>query len=94
VGTFYISPTSSTKWSSSIDKGDGVWSTIYAFESSSGAVSCRNSTLAGDAGIFQAIGYVIISISSDNTGALGCKSSSELTERIFSRIDFPSLTVH
>jgi hypothetical protein len=95
VGNFDISTTSSSsKRTSSIDKGDGVWSSISSFDPDSGVVSCSNSTLASEEGIFEASGYVMIDTSSDNSGALGCKSSSGVTKRIFYRIDFSSSTVH
>jgi hypothetical protein len=91
LGTFDISSTSSSNRSSSIDKGDGVWLSRSSFEPNSSAVSCSHLALVGEVGISEALGYVIISTSSDNSGAQGCRSSSRVTERIFSRINFPSV---
>jgi hypothetical protein len=45
-------------------------------------------------GIFEVSGYVMMATSSDNSGALGYRSSRGVMERIFSNINFPSSTVH
>jgi hypothetical protein len=78
VGTFDISPTSSLK-RSTIDNGYGAWSAISSFEPWSGAVSCKNSTSAGEVGISEVSGYVMIETSSNNSRALGYKSSRGVT---------------
>jgi hypothetical protein len=89
AGAFHKFPMSSIKICSSIDKGKGVWSSICSFEPCSGAMSCSNSTLANEVGIFEALGYVMIDSSSDMVGALGCRSACRVTERIFPGINFP-----
>jgi thiamine pyrophosphate-dependent acetolactate synthase large subunit-like protein len=56
-------------------------------------MSYNNSILVGEVGISEASGYVMIGSSLDMVGALGCRLASRVTERIFSRINFPSLIV-
>jgi hypothetical protein len=93
VEAFDKLPMSSMKMSSSIDKGKGVCFSISSSEPCFGAVSCSNSTLTGEVGISEASEYVIIDSSSDMVGALGHRSASGVIEGIFSRINFPYLTV-
>jgi hypothetical protein len=92
VGAFDISLLSSK--SSLTNIGDGVWSSISSFEPDSSVVSYSNSTLASEEGTSEASEYVMIGTSLDNLEALGCKSSSGVTERIFSRVNFPYSMVH
>jgi hypothetical protein len=93
AGVFDKFPMSSMKMSSSIDKGKGVWSSISSFDPCFGVVSYSNSTLVGKVGISEASGYVMIDSSSDMVGCMGCRSASGVTQRIFSKINFPSSTV-